>query len=170
MTAGAKSYPVPRDWSQNAHLDSKAYERLYRQSIDNPEAFWAEQAEEFLSWDRSWDKVLDWHWALDEVRHSWFDGGALNVCHNCVDRHLESRGDQAAIIWEGDDPERSRTLSYRELHVEVCKFANILKHLKIQKKRPRLHLHADDPRGRHRHAGMRPHRRDPFSRLWRLFA
>ena len=133
MTAGAKIYPVPSDWSQKAHLDGKAYERLYRQSIDNPEAFWAERAEEFLSWDRSWDKVLDWRWAPDEVRHSWFDGGALNVCHNCVDRHLESRGDQAAIIWEGDDPELSRTFSYRELHVEVCKFANILKHLEIQK-------------------------------------
>ncbi len=133
MTAGARIYPVSSDWSRNAHLDAKSYERLYRQSIDNPEAFWAERAEEFLTWERSWDQVLDWHWAADEVRHSWFDGGALNVCYNCVDRHLESRGDQTAIIWEGDDPERSRTLSYRELHVEVCRFANILKQLKIEK-------------------------------------
>ena len=133
MTAGAKIYPVSSEWSRSAQLDAKAYERLYRQSIDDPEAFWAERGEEFLSWDRSWDKVLDWRWAADEVRHSWFDGGALNVCYNCVDRHLESRGDQTAIIWEGDDPGRSRTLTYRELHAEVCRFANTLKHLGIKK-------------------------------------
>ncbi|MFI3178250.1 MAG: acetate--CoA ligase, partial [Methylococcaceae bacterium] len=100
------------------------YRSMYQDSIDNPEAFWAEQAKLFLDWIEPWDAVMNYDYQTGHIR--WFEGGTLNVSVNCIDRHLESRGDQVAIIWEGDDPSQDNKITYRELHKEVCKFANVL--------------------------------------------
>ena len=126
-----KIYPVPEAFAARAHIDAALYEEMYKQSVDDPEGFWAEQAEKFVNWYKPWDKVLEWNYNEGEI--SWFEGAELNVCYNCVDRHLESRGDQVAIIWEGDDPNEDRKISYRELHGEVCRFANVLKARGVKK-------------------------------------
>jgi acetyl-CoA synthetase len=97
---------------------------LYEESIRDPEGFWGRQADR-LDWSRKWDRVLDWDYHKAYIR--WFEGAKLNVSANCLDRHLEKRGDQVAIIWESDDPGEDRKLTYRQLHTEVCKFANVLK-------------------------------------------
>ncbi len=120
-----KTYPGPPEIAANAHIDAAAYQQLYRQSVEQPEVFWAEQAERFLDWHTPWHTVLRYDYPKGEIE--WFVGGKLNVTVNCLDRHLPDRGDQIAIIWEGDDPADSRTLTYRELHGQVCKFANVLK-------------------------------------------
>ncbi|MXX99049.1 MAG: acetate--CoA ligase, partial [Gammaproteobacteria bacterium] len=118
-------YSVPRHIAEDTLIDADAYQHLYRQSIDNPEDFWAEQANRFVSWSRPWSKVLEWDYAEGLIR--WFEGAQLNVCYNCLDRHLDEHGERTAIIWESDDPNVSKTFSYRELHGMVCRFANALK-------------------------------------------
>ena len=101
------------------------YNEVYQKSVEQPEAFWAEIAESF-EWRKKWDKVLEWDFQKPDVK--WFQGGKLNITENCLDRHLAERGDQKAIIWEPNDPQdKVRTLTYKELHVEVCKLANVLK-------------------------------------------
>ena len=106
------------------HSKVQSYRSMYQDSIDNPEAFWAEQAKLFLDWIEPWDAVMNYDYQTGHIR--WFEGGTLNVSVNCIDRHLESRGDQVAIIWEGDDPSQDNKITYRQLHKEVCKFANVL--------------------------------------------
>ncbi len=120
-----KRYPIPDSFSSSAHINVKKYQSMYQQSVDSPEEFWAEQAEEFVSWFTKWDRVLDWDYHQANIR--WFEGATLNVSYNCLDRHLETRGDQTAIIWEGDDPNQDKHITYNELHTEVCKFSNALK-------------------------------------------
>ena len=127
----SKIYNVPAEFSRNALLDEASYKAMYDASISDPAGFWAEQAEKFLSWDKPWDKVLEWDYSKGHIR--WFEGGKLNVCVNCVDRHLETRGDQTALIWEGDDPADDSKVSYRELHSHVCRMANVLKSRNVQK-------------------------------------
>lgn len=101
------------------------YDQEYKRSVETPEAFWAEQAEQFV-WKKKWDRVLLWNFNEPDIK--WFDGGKLNITENCLDRHLSDRGDQTAIIWEPNDPEEEgRKISYKELHTEVCRFANVLK-------------------------------------------
>jgi acetyl-CoA synthetase len=101
------------------------YQKEYQQSIENPESFWAEIAESFL-WRKKWDKVLEWNFSKPDVK--WFIGGKLNITENCLDRHLADRPNQVAILWEPNDPkEKFRTITYRELHSQVCRFANVLK-------------------------------------------
>ncbi len=100
----------------------------------------------------------------------WYEDGTLNASYNCIDRHLATRGDQTAILWEGDDPGEDRRVTYRELHESVCRLANALKAQGRQEGRPGHDLSADDPRGGGRDAGLRPHRRDPFGRVRRLLA
>lgn len=124
-------YPVKAEIAKTAHIDRAAYESLYRQSVENPEAFWAEQAERFLDWGQPWHKLMQFDYPNGEIH--WFQGGKLNVSVNCLDRHLEKRGDQTAIIWEGDDPAQHSHLTYRELHRQVCRFANVLKAQGVQK-------------------------------------
>ena len=126
-----KVYPVPAKPVRKPLLDRSQYQALYKHSVDDPEGFWAEQARKFLAWDREWDRVLDWDYARGRIR--WFEGGQLNVSANCLDRHLKTHGDRTAIIWEGDDPSEQRALSYRELHVEVCRCANVLKARGVKK-------------------------------------
>jgi acetyl-CoA synthetase len=129
--ADSKTYDVPAEFSRNALLDEAAYKAMYAESISDPAGFWAEQAEQFLNWDKPWDKVLDWDYSKGHIR--WFEGGKLNACVNCVDRHLETRGDQTALIWEGDNPADDSKVSYRELHQHVCRMANVLKSRNVHK-------------------------------------
>jgi acetyl-CoA synthetase len=127
----SKIYDVPGDFAQNAHLNETQFQELYEQSITDPEGFWSEQAEQFLSWEQPWSKVLDWDYSKGYIR--WFEGGKLNACYNCVDRHLERRGDQTALIWEGDDPADDAHITYQELHENVCRMANVLKSRNVSK-------------------------------------
>ncbi|MEO5366389.1 MAG: acetate--CoA ligase, partial [Magnetococcus sp. WYHC-3] len=120
-----KLYPVPETFARQAHIDADRYEELYRQSIADPEGFWATQAATMIHWFRPWDKVMTHDFSRGIIR--WFEGGRTNVSYNCLDRHLASRGDQVAILFEGDNPEVSRRITYRELHAEVSRFANALK-------------------------------------------
>ncbi len=121
----SKRYPVPASM-RNAHVDPAGYEQLYRESVDDPDGFWARMARKHLDWfSDGWQKVSEVDMPNGRVR--WFEGGTLNACHNCLDRHLDSRGDQTAIIWEGDEPTESKHITYREAHAEVCRLANVLK-------------------------------------------
>ena len=126
-----KTYNIPAAFADDAHLDEAQYEAMYKRSIEDPEGFWAEQAESFLTWDKTWDTVLDWDYHTGHIR--WFEGGRLNACYNCVDRHLERRGDQTALIWEGDDPADDAHITYQELHEQVCRLANVLKSRNVSK-------------------------------------
>ena len=105
-----KQYPVPASFAAKALIDEATYQSMYQRSIDEPDAFWAEQAETFLDWYKPWDKVSDCSYAADNLHIRWFEGGKLNVTYNCIDRHLEKRADQVAIIWEGDDPTDDKKL------------------------------------------------------------
>ncbi|XQE67953.1 acetate--CoA ligase [Pseudomonas sp. P3C3] len=124
-------HPVKDEVRQRAHLDNEAYQRLYRQSIEQPDAFWGEQARQFLHWFKPWDRVQ--HCDLTQGEAQWFAGGQLNVAHNCIDRHLPERGEQIAIIWEGDNPAESAHITYNQLHQNVSRLANVLKSRGVQK-------------------------------------
>jgi acetyl-CoA synthetase len=126
-----KTYPVPASGFEDAYCNNEKYLELYKQSIDDSDNFWAEQAESMLSWSKKWDTVQQCN--FDNVDINWFTGGKLNVSYNCLDRHLQTRGDQVAIIWEGDDPALDKKITYRELYEEVCKFANALKNRNVKK-------------------------------------
>jgi len=127
-----KVYPVPESFAAHAHIGTAQYEEMYRRSVDDPGGFWAEQADRFVSWYKPWDRVLDWDFATGKIR--WFEGAQLNVSYNCIDRHLPTRADQVAIIWEGDDPTNQDShITYRELHRQVCIFANVLKARGVKK-------------------------------------
>ena len=118
-------YPVPDNFKVNAHIDLEKYQQMYRESIEAPEQFFAQQADSFLTWDKKWHSVVnaDMHQGTAE----WFAGAKLNVSTNCIDRHLAERGEQTALIWEGDDPALDRTISYLELSDQVNRLANVLK-------------------------------------------
>ena len=118
------SYPVPASLN-DAHIDPEQYETMYRSSLDDPDAFWAKQASDYVTWFEPWNKVQNSDFTTGDIR--WFEGGKLNVSYNCLDRHLETRGDQTAIIWEGDSPDDSLEITYQQLHEKVCRFANALK-------------------------------------------
>ncbi len=120
-----ESYPISEEFQKRAHITEQRYRDLYKRSIEDPEGFWGEQADRFVSWSGRWKKVLDWDFSKGHVR--WLEGGRLNACFNCVDRHLTTRGEQTAIIWEGNEPDESLTITYRELHEQVCRLANVLK-------------------------------------------
>ena len=124
-------HPVQDAVRQRAHLDNDAYLRLYQQSVEQPDTFWAEQAKAFLDWFKPWDQV---HASdLKQGRAEWFRGGKLNVAYNCIDRHLEKRGEQIAIIWEGDNPAESAHITYNKLHHNVSRLANVLKRRGVKK-------------------------------------
>ena len=116
-------YPVPSNFS-DAHITPEKYHDMYRASLDDPETFWSQQAEEFLSWDKTWDSVCESDLSTGHAR--WFDGGKLNASVNCIDRHLPHRADQTAILWEGDDPGESQHITYQVLKDEVCRLANVM--------------------------------------------
>ncbi|MDO9140718.1 MAG: acetate--CoA ligase, partial [Methylobacter sp.] len=126
-----KIYDIKPEIAAQAHITAANYNTLYQRSIAEPEIFWAEQAALFLDWSQPWDTVMDCDFKTGHIR--WFDGGKLNVSVNCLDRHLAERGEQVAIIWEGDNPAQDKKITYRELHEQVCKFANVLKSQGVQK-------------------------------------
>jgi acetyl-CoA synthetase len=126
-----KIYPVTSQTAAHAFINREQYQALYQQSVSEPESFWAAQATEFLDWSKPWDSVLEYDYPKGEI--SWFKGGKLNVSVNCLDRHLATRGEQVAIIWEGDNPDHDKKITYRELHRDVCKFANVLRSKGVKK-------------------------------------
>ncbi len=127
-----KIYEIPADIQARAHIDEARYQQMYQRSVDDPEGFWADMANDLVTWFKPWDRVLDYSYQGD-VYIKWFEGARLNVSYNCLDRHLEQRGDQTAIIWEGDDPNEDRHITYRALHAEVSRFANVLKGRGVQR-------------------------------------
>ncbi len=124
-------YPIPDDARQRALINNEQYLTMYDASINDPETFWSEQANEFLDWHTRWQQLTDSDFMKGEAR--WFVGGKLNACYNCIDRHLPKRADQTAIIWEGDNPETSAELSYSEVYEKVCRLASALKSRGVQK-------------------------------------
>jgi len=125
------NHPIIPSFAKDAIIDSDRYIAEYKSSIDDPDAFWAKQAENFIDWYKPWDKVshVDYH----KAKISWFEGAELNVAYNCIDRHLATKAEQTAIIFEGDEPGEHRHISYQELHDEVCRFANVLKQRGVKK-------------------------------------
>ena len=122
----SKVYDVLPHAAERALIDEAAYQAMYRRSIEDPDGFWADMADEHVHWFRKWDRVSDWSFDGD-VGIRWFDGARVNVAYNCLDRHLAERGDKPAILWEGDQPGEERRITFRELHAEVCKLANVFK-------------------------------------------
>jgi len=128
----SKTYPVKTDFEKKAYLNEAQYVEMYKDSIENNEAFWGKQGKR-IDWIKSYTQVKDVSYSKDNLHINWYQDGTLNVCVNCVDRHLKDKADQTAIIWEGDDPSQSKKVSYRELHQEVSRFANVLKKLGVVK-------------------------------------
>ncbi len=128
-----KIYEIPADWSKRAFIDDAKYRAMYERSIKDPNGFWGEEATKRIHWMTPFTKVKNTSFGPGDVSIKWFEDGATNVAYNCIDRHLEKRGDQIAIIWEGDDPKDSKHITYQELHDEVCKFANILRNRNVAK-------------------------------------
>jgi acetyl-CoA synthetase len=121
-----KTYDVPADWTKRAYVDDAKYRAMYEESIRDPEAFWYKHGDR-IDWFTPFSRVKNTTFGPGEVSIRWFEDGITNVAYNCIDRHLESRGDQVAIIWEGDDPADQKHITYRELHANVCRMANVLR-------------------------------------------
>ena len=128
----SKLYPVPADVAAKARVSAADYEKLYAESIDDNEGFWRRIGQR-LDWIKPYTKVKDVSFDTNDLHIRWYYDGELNLSANCLDRHLKTRGDKTAILWEGDDPAESRAISYRELHEQVCRAANLLKHLGVEK-------------------------------------
>jgi acetyl-CoA synthetase len=119
-------YKIPENWPAQAHVDAAGYRDMYARSVRDPEAFWGDHGKR-IDWIKPYTRVKRTSFAPGNVSIEWFGDGTTNVSLNCIDRHLAKRADQVAIIWEGDDPKESRSITYRQLHDEVCRFANVLK-------------------------------------------
>ena len=132
MSDTSKSYPVPEAFAKQANLTPEKYREMYAASIADPVAFWGEQGRR-LDWTVPYTEVRDVSWETGDLHVRWYHDGVLNVSANCLDRHLETRGDKAAMIWEGDAPGETYTITYRQMHTAVCKFANVLKKLGVNK-------------------------------------
>ena len=128
----SKVYDVLPHAAERALIDEATYQAMYRRSIEDPDGFWADMANEHVHWFRKWDRVADWTFDGD-VSIRWFDGARVNVAYNCLDRHLAEHGDKPAILWEGDQPGEERRITFRELHAEVCKLANVFKAKGVEK-------------------------------------
>jgi len=124
-------YPVFDSIKAKTHLTKEQYEEMYARSLNDSDAFWREQALANLDWYKPFDTVSEFDFHTADIK--WFEGGELNVSYNCIDRHLATRANQTAIIWEGDDPDQSKHISYQTLHDEVCKLANAMRHLGVEK-------------------------------------
>ncbi len=127
-----KVYPVSEAWAARGYVDAGKYETLYKQSVADNEGFWAAHGQR-IDWFKPYTKVKNVSYKPGDVKIAWFEDGVTNVSYNCIDRHLAKRADQVAIIWEGDDPNASKSITYRQLHQEVCRFANVLKAHGVQK-------------------------------------
>ncbi len=124
----SKTYPIIPAASDRTNVSKQRYEEMYKQSVEDNNEFWSEQARR-INWIKPFSKVKDVSWDREDVYIRWFEDGTLNACYNCIDRHLDTRADQTAIIWEGDDPARDLHITYRELYERVCRMANVLKEL-----------------------------------------
>ena len=124
--------PVFENFKDSAHLTKDKYEETYKFALDNPEAFWEKEGKR-INWIKPYTMVKDVTWSNNDVNIKWFYDGTLNASYNCIDRHLSDKSDQIAIIWEGDDPNESKKITYKELHQKVSKFANMMKHYGVQK-------------------------------------
>ncbi|MDF1643700.1 MAG: acetate--CoA ligase [Pseudomonadales bacterium] len=124
-------HKVPEQARQRAHISLEQYQTMYKASLEQPDQFWSEQAKQFLDWYQPWDRVSSFDFARGEAQ--WFENAKLNASYNCIDRHLEQRGDQIAIIWEGDNPTEDAKITYNDLHNEVCRLANVLKQRGVKK-------------------------------------
>lgn len=129
--SGHQAYPVPKETENRAHIRNDQYLAMYDASINRSEEFWSQKADEFITWYKPWRQLTESDFSKGEAK--WFIGGQLNACYNCVDRHLKLKADHTAIIWEGDDPEDDLTITYRQLHEQVCRLANVLKDRGIKK-------------------------------------
>ncbi len=125
-------FEVPAKTAAEAHIDAAKYEAMYAQSLEDPDAFWGEHGKR-IDWMTPYTKVKNTHFSNTDVSIKWYEDATLNACVNCVDRHLDTRGDQTAIIWEGDEPTEDAQITYSQLHEEVCRFANVLKARGVQK-------------------------------------
>ena len=125
-------FPVPIEWAKKAYVDNAKYLAMYAASVDNPEAFWGEQGKR-IDWIKPYTKVKDVSFDAKDFRIRWYEDGTLNASVNCIDRHLAKRGDQVAIIWEGDEPADDKRITYQQLYEEVCRFANVLKAQGVKK-------------------------------------
>ncbi len=130
----SKLFEVPAEIAANAHINRAQYDQMYQQSVTDPDTFWGAQAEQFIDWFKPWDTVSDCDYNQGKI--NWFKGAKLNVSYNCLDRHLETRGDQTAIVFEGDEPDSDNHITYRQLHDAVCRFANVLKSRGVKKGDP----------------------------------
>ena len=166
--SAASLYPVRPEVLANTLTDEATYKAMYEQSVVNPDGFWREQAKR-LDWIKPFTTVKQTSFDDHHVDIKWFADGTLNVSYNCLDRHLAERGDQVAIIWEGDDPAESRNITYRELHEQVCNSPTPCA-ARTCTAATGDDLHADDPRSRGRHAGLYPHRCDSLGGIRRLLA
>jgi acetyl-CoA synthetase len=127
-----KVYEVPTEWKKRAFLDDAKYKEMYARSVSDPDGFWAEQAKR-IHWFKAPTRIKNSSYDPHNVSIKWFEDGVLNVSYNCLDRHLDKRGNQTAIIWEADDPRSDKKITYKELHAEVCRFANVLKARGVKK-------------------------------------
>jgi acetyl-CoA synthetase len=127
-----KIYDVPADWRKRAYADDAKYQDMYARSVKDPNGFWGGEAKR-IDWIKPFSKVKNTSFDSHNVSIKWFEDGTLNACFNCVDRHLAKRGEQTALIWEGDDPKVDKKLTYKQLHAEVCRFANVLKARGVKK-------------------------------------
>jgi acetyl-CoA synthetase len=128
----AKVYDVPKEWASRAYIDDAKYKELYQRSVSDSEGFWREEAKR-IDWTKPFGRVKNTNFGPGQVSIKWYEGGQTNVAVNCVDRHLAKRGDQVAILWEGDDPSESKAITYRQLHESVCRLANVLKSHGVKK-------------------------------------
>ena len=125
-------YDIPETVKGRTAIDDELYTQMYTRSVEEPEAFWSEQAESRVDWFEKWDSVLDWDFSKAEIK--WFVNGKLNVSYNCLDRHVRAgAGDETALIWQGNNPEENQTFSYKEMLEKVCQFANVLRALGVEK-------------------------------------
>ena len=115
-----ETYEVPEDVAAHALIDKSKYDAMYKSSIDDPDGFWGEHGKR-IDWIKPYTKVMDCSYDPSNVSIKWYEDGTTNVSTNCIDRHLATRGDQVAIIWEGDDPTESKSITYKDLHEHVCK-------------------------------------------------
>ena len=146
-------YPPSASFVANAKINKSDYDSMYAKSVNNPEDFWSEHGKR-IDWIKPFSKVKNVDFSHPNVSIKWFEDGQLNVSANCIDRHLDKRSEQTAIIWEGDNPDESKHISYAELHRQVCKLSNVYKKLGVKKRRQSCPLFTHGTRGSLCNAGM----------------
>ncbi len=162
-------YPVPDEFKKTARTTEAEYFQRYQQSIDDPDTYWAEQAQR-LDWIKPFTQVKNTNFDPEHFKIEWFADGQLNVSANCLDRHLKEHPHKPAIIWEGDHPSRHKVVSFASLHDETCRFANVLKKNGVQKRRSGGAVHADGFRSCDCHAGLRADWCSALCGFWWFFS